>query len=162
MKNGAFHAGHKLDHTGLANILDKAIDDVVAKLAMGHLAAAESQAGFYFIAFGQEADGLVFLRLVIVLVNSYRELDFFDSDDFLLLARSPLALFFFVEIPPVILDAADGRNSVRRNFHKIEPSIPGDSQGFIGRQNAKLLTVLIDNADFTRADALIDADKGLG
>lgn len=162
MQNGAFHAGHELDNAGIAYVLYQPIDNVVTKLAMGHLAAAEPQACLYLVAFREEADGLVLLGLVIVLIHGHREFHFLDGDDLLLFARGSLALFLFVKVAAVVLDPADGGHGVGRNFDQIETPIARDSQGFKGGQNAKLFAVFIDDADFARADALIDADKGLG
>jgi hypothetical protein len=128
---------------------------------MGHLPAAESQARLYLIPLAEETDGLILLSLVVVFVHGYGKLDFLHRDDSLLLACGALAFFLLVKITAVVLDAADGRNSSGRNFDEIEATLAGDSQRFIGRQNAQLLADLIDNTNFAGADALIDADKGL-
>ena len=128
---------------------------------MGHLPAAESQTRLYLIPFAEETDSLILLSLVIVFVHGYGKLDFLHRDDSLLLACSALALFLLVKITAVVLDAADGWNSGGRNFDKIEATLAGDSQRFIGRQNSQLLAVLIDDANFAGADALVNANKGL-
>ena len=127
VQDGAFHARHELDHAGVADVLDEAVDDLVAQFAVGHLAAAEAQARLHLVALGQEADRLVLLGLVVVLVHGDRELDFLEGDDLLLLARGALALFLLVEKAAVVLDAADGRNGVGRNFNQIEAALAGDS-----------------------------------
>jgi len=113
VENGTFHARHKLDHSGVTDVLDETVNDFVSEIAVGHLAPAESQAGLDFVPFGEEANGLILLGLVVVLVDGYRELDFLDGDDFLAFASGALAFLFFVEVAAVILNATDGRNSVR-------------------------------------------------
>ena len=110
----------------------------------------------------QEADGLVLLGLVVVLVDGDGELDFLDDDDLLLLARGAFALFLLVEEAAVVLDAADGRNGVGRDFDQVETALAGDLQRFKGRQDAELFAVFVDHADFAGANAIVDADKGLG
>jgi hypothetical protein len=128
---------------------------------VGHLPAAESQARLYLIPFAEETDSLILLSLVIVFVHGYGKLNFLHRDDSLFLACGALALFLLVKITAVVLDAADGWNSGGRNFDEIEATLAGDSQRFIGRQDSQLLAVLIDDADFAGADALVDANKGL-
>jgi len=113
VQDGPLHARHEFHQAGIAHILDEAIDHVVAELAMGHLAAPEAQAGLHLVTLSQKTDHLVLLGLIVVLVNRNGELDLLDGDDLLTLARGAFALFLFVEIPAIILDAADWRNGVR-------------------------------------------------
>jgi len=113
VQDGAFHAGHELDHAGSTDVLDQPINDVVAEVAVSHLAPTETQARLYFVAFGEKADRLILFGLVIVLVDGHRELDFLDGDDFLALARGALALFLFVEKTAIILNPANGRDGIR-------------------------------------------------
>ncbi len=113
MQRSAFHTRHELDDAGVAHVLDQPVDDVVAEVAMGHLATLEAQRSLDLVAFLQEAHSLVLLGLVVVLVHRDRKLDFLDDDDFLLLAGSAVTLVFLVKIFAVILDTADRRNCVR-------------------------------------------------
>ena len=162
VEDGAFHAGHELDHAGVADVLNEAVDDVVAELAVGHLPAAEAEAGLHLVALIEEADGLIFLGLVVVFVDGDGELDFLNDDDLLLFAGGALALFFFVEVAAVVLDTADGRDGVGRDFDQIEAALAGYFEGLKGRQDAELLAVFVDDADFACANPVVDADKGLG
>ena len=161
MENGAFHARHEFDDTVVANVLDEPVDDGVAELAVGHLAAAESQAGLDLVAVNEEAHGLVFLGLVVVLIHGDGELDLFDDNDLLLFAGSAFALFLLVEKTAVVLDAANGRDGGGRYFDQIQAAFAGDLESLKGRQNAELLAVLVDYTDFARANPVVDADKGL-
>jgi len=162
VQDGAFHARHELHDAGFANVLDEPVDDGVTKFAVGHLAAAETEARLHLVALGQEADGLVLFRLVVVLVHGDRELDFLDDDDLLLLAGGAFALFLLVEVAAVILDAADGRDSVGADFYQVEAAFAGDPQSLKRGQDSKLFAVLVDDADLARADTIVDANKGLG
>src|ERR1035441_9908452 len=129
-KNGvqdrAFHARHELDDSRITDVLNKAVDDVVTELAVGHLAAAEAEAGFHLVAIGEEADGLILLGLVVVLVHGHGELDFLDGDNFLLLSGGTLALFLLVEIAAIVLNAADGRDGSGRNFDQVKAAFAGN------------------------------------
>ena len=161
VQRGAFHARHELHDAGVAYVHDEAVDDLVAKVAVGHLAALEAQAGFDLVAFGEEADGLVLLGDVVVLVDVDREFDFLDDDDLLLFARGAIGLVFLVEVLAVVLDLADGRDGVGRDLDEVEGTFAGHLEGVEGRHDAELFAVLVDHADFACADTLVGADKGL-
>ena len=160
MEGRAFHAGHEFDDAGVADVEDEAVDDLVAEVAVGHLAAFEAQRRLDLVAFAEEADRHVLFGLVVVLVDGDGELDFLDDDDLLLLAGGAVGLVFFVEIFAVVLDLADGRDSVGGDFYKVEGALAGHFEGFEGRHDAELFAIFVDDADFTGADALIGADKG--
>ena len=161
VQDGAFHSGHELDDAGFADVLDQAVDDGVAEFAVGHLAAAEAEAGLDLVALGEEAHGLVLLGLIVVLIHGDGELDLFDRDDFLLFAGGAFALFLLVEEAPVILDTADGWDGVGRNLDKVQTTLAGNSQRLEGRKDAELFAVFVDDADFARANSIVDANKGL-
>jgi len=61
VQDGAFHARHELNNSDLANVLDELVNDVIAQVAVSHLAAAEAQAGLDLVAAGKEFDRLVLL-----------------------------------------------------------------------------------------------------
>ena len=159
MQNRAFHARHELNHACVANVLDEAIDDRVAKFAMRHLATAEPQACLDLVAFVKEADSLIFLRLVVMLVYRNGEFHFFHDDDFLLFAGRPLALFLLVEEASVVLDAADRRDGVGRDFYEVQTTLACNLQRFKRGENAQLFAVFIDDANFAGANPVVNADK---
>ena len=159
VQRGAFHPGMEFHDGTLADILNQPVDDLVPKLAMGHLAAAEAQRRLDLVAVVQKADGLVLLGLVVVLVHCDGELDFLDDDDLLLFARRPLALVFFVEEFAVILNAANRWDGVGRNLHQIQTALAGDLEGFKRWKNAELFAIFVNYANFTRAYPIVDADK---
>ncbi len=96
-----------------------------------------------------------------MLIDRNRELDFLDGNDFLAFASSSLALFLLVQKAAVVLDTTDGRNGARRDFNEVEAALASDLQRLKGCKNAKLFAVFVDNADFARANPVVDADKGL-
>jgi hypothetical protein len=95
-----------------------------------------------------------------VLVHGNRKFAFLHRDDFLLLLGRPIALFLLVKEAPVVLNAADRRNRVRRYLDQVESPFARDSQCLKWRQNAKLFAVFVDDADFARTNLFIDANKG--
>lgn len=161
VKGCAFHAGHEFDQPGIADIENEAVDDFVAEVAMGHLAALESEGCFNLVAFAEKADGLIFLSLVVMFVDGDGELDLFDRDDFLLLAGCPFAFVLFVEEFAVVLNLADWRNGVGGDLYEVEGTFACHLEGIKRRHDAKLFAVFIDNADFSGADTFVGADKRL-
>src|SRR5258708_31834368 len=157
----AFHPWHEFDQAGIADVEYQSVDVLVTKVAMSHLPALEAQRGFHLVALAKKADSLVLLRLVVVLVDRDRELDLFDGDDLLLLARRPFALVLLIQILAVVLNLADRRNGVGRDLNQVERALPGHLQCFKRCHDAKLLAVFIDYADLAGADTFIGADKRL-
>jgi hypothetical protein len=97
-----------------------------------------------------------------VFVDCDRKLDFLDDDDLLLLAGSPLALFLLVEVAAVVLDAADRRYCVGRDFDEVKTAFAGELQRFEGNKDSELVAVFVDDADFAGTNPIINADKGFG
>jgi hypothetical protein len=159
MERIAFHPGHELNDTVVANVLDQPVDNGVSELAVSHLAPLKPKRGLHLVAVLQEADRLVAAGLVVVVVDGNRELDFLDGDGLLALAGRALALLFLVEKLAVVLNAANRRHRGRRDFNQVETALAGNFERFKWGKDAELLALLVDDADFAGADALIDADK---
>lgn len=122
---------------------------------MRHFASPEEDRGLYLIAILQEAQHMVLLGLVIVLVHINAELYFLDGDDFLVLFGGALLFLFFVEEFAVILDFTDRRSRVGGDLNQIKASFAGDFERFIRWQDAKLVALIVYDADFSRANAVI-------
>ena len=161
MERCAFHAGHEFDQPSVAYIEDKAVNDLVTEVAVGHLASLEAQRGLNLIAIAEETHCLVLLGLVVVLIDGDRELDLFNSDNLLLLASGAVAFVLLVEELAIILNLADGRNGVGRDFYEVERTLAGHFEGLEGGHNAELFAVLVDDADFAGADTFVSADERL-
>jgi hypothetical protein len=159
VQRGAFHAGHELDDSRVAHIHDEAIDDGVAELTVCHLTAFEAERRLDLVAFAEKADGLVLLGLIVVLVDGDRELHFLDDDDLLLLARRAIALVFLIEKLAVILNAANWRNGGGRNLNQVEAAFTRNLERLKGLHDAELLALIIDHANFARADAIVGANE---
>jgi hypothetical protein len=97
-----------------------------------------------------------------MLIDGHGKLHFLDDDDFLLLARCAVALVLLVKELAVILNAADWRLRGWRDFDQVQATLAGYFESFKGRQNSELFTVFVDDADFTRANSVVNADKRFG
>lgn len=161
MKRCALHAGHELDQASIAYIKDEAVNDLVTQVTVSHLATFEAQGRLDLVAFAKEADCLILLGLVVMLVDGDGELDLFDDDDLLLLAGGAVALVLLIEELAVVLDLADRRNGVRGDLYEVESALTGHLEGFKRSHDAELFAVLVDNANFACADTFVGADERL-
>lgn len=162
MERRAFHAGHEFDQASVSYIENEAVDDLVTEIAVGHLAALETERCLDLVAIAEKADGLILLGLVVVFVYRDRELNLFDDDDLLLLAGGAVALVFLIEELAVVLNFADGGNGVGGYLYEIQRAFAGHLKGFERSHDAKLFAVLVDDANFAGADTFIGADERLG
>ena len=110
------------------------------------------------VAFFDEPLNVVLLELVIVLVDLGPELDLLHLDDVLVPLRFARALLLLVLILPVVHDPADRGNGRGGDLHQVEPFLSGDCQGLRRRHDAELLTRVVNHADFTDANAFVDAE----
>jgi hypothetical protein len=129
---------------------------------VGHLPAFEAQRGLHLVAFIQEADRLVLLGLVVVLIHGDGELDLLHHDDLLFLARSPVALVLFIKELAVVLNAAHGWYGGWGDFHQIQAALAGNLQGFKRLHDAELFSLIVNHANLFRANAVVGADERLG
>ena len=161
MQRGTFHPRHKFDHTGLADIHDQAIDDLVSQIAVRHLPALETKARLDLVAFREEAYSLILLGHVVMLIDGDGELHLFDHDDLLRLAGRTLALVLLVQELSIILDLAHGRHGIGRDLHQIERALAGDLERLKRLHDAELCAILVNDAHFTGTDTVIGTDEGL-
>src|SRR5271157_1049128 len=143
----------------VAQVGDQAIQNPAPQALARHLASAEENCRLHLVAFGEEAQHVVLLGLVIVIVHVDAELHFLDRDLVLVLLGLALALFLLVQVLPVIHDAAYRRLSVGRDFYQVEGFFAGNLERFVGRHDAKLVAFIVDHAKFACANTLVGADE---
>src|SRR5690606_16516527 len=74
----------------------------------------------------------------------------------LALARLALALALFVAELAVVHQAAHRRARVGCDFNQVQVPFLGHGQSLVGRQNAQLLAVLIDDPHLADADLMVN------
>src|SRR5271157_4579002 len=143
----------------VAKVGDQSVQNPASQALACHLASAEEDGRLHLVAFGEEAQHVVLLGLVVVIVHVDAELHFLDRDLVLVFLGLALALFLLVQVLPVIHDAAHGRLSVGRDFYQVEGFFAGNLERFVGRHDAKLVAFIVDHAKFTCANTLVGADE---
>src|SRR5208337_466841 len=159
MQSVAFLSGSKFHDPFIAEVFDQAFQNFASQSLARHLASAEEDGRLHLVAFGEEAQHVVLLGLVVVIVHVDAELHFLDRDLVLVLLGLALALFLLVQVFPVIHDPANRRLSSGRDFHQVEGFLAGDLERVVRRHDTKLVAFIVDHANFACTNALIGADK---
>jgi len=155
----AFLPRSKLYNALRLHIFNQALQNLAPQPGARHLATAEENRCLNLVALGQEAQHMIPLRLVIVVVHIDTELDLFYGDRLLMLLGFPLFLLHLVEILPVIHDAAYGRLRGGRNLNQVQILFAGFPDRFERRHDAELIAFVINHANFAGPNAVVDADK---
>jgi len=151
----------KLNNRVRFYVFDQAFQNLAAQSRARHFPAAEEYRRLDFVAFIQEAQDVIFLRLVIVVVHVDAELDLFYDDRLLVLLGLALFLFLLVKILPVIHDPAYGRLRGGRNLDQIQVLFAGFLDRFVRWHDAELVAFVIYYANLARPNTIVDADKTL-
>lgn len=129
----------------------------VTKLLMRHLPSAELQLDAHLVPFCQEVFSMRDLNQVIMRVDADAEFHFLHLAALLVLVSLLLVLLLDVLVFAVVDDLADGWVGIRSHFHQIQTTLFGDANGLRSGNDAELMmTILLDNTDLGRTDALID------
>ena len=104
---------------------------------------------------------MILFGFVIVVIYIDPKLYFFYYDRFLMFLGLALFLLLLVQEFSVVHDAAYGRLCRGRNLYQIQVAFAGHFQRFVGRQDADLFAFVVNYADFSGTNALVDADKTL-
>ena len=82
------------------------------------------------------------------------------TDNFLIFLGLPTAFLFLILVTPVVSDPTNGRLCRRRNFHKIEPSLPCDDEGLLRRHYTELFPFIISNPNLSDPNTFVNPRAG--
>ena len=161
MQRIAFVARPILHDCLIADLIDKAFENRAAKALTRHFATAKEDRALDLVAFVEESEHVVLLRLVIVLVNVDAELNFLDDDLLLVLLGLAFLLFLLIKVLAEVKNAANRWLRSRRNLYQVETSFPGHFERFERRHDAELIRLVVDHSDLAGANTLIRANETL-
>lgn len=153
----AFHPGRLFDRAVRTELIGELIEQRLAQIGVGHLAAAKKDGEFHFVPGVEELGRLPPLRLEVVIVDLRPDANFFQFDDMLMTSRLALFPALLVAVLPVVHEPADGWHGIRRHLDQVEPTLARHLKRIECRDDADLLAVLIDQPNLADPDALIDA-----
>jgi hypothetical protein len=126
---------------------------------MSDLPPAKMDRRFHLIALVKQPRGVIFFEFVVVFIRARPKLYFLDCNEGLLRLGFLLLLFLFVLILTEVNDSANRRLSLRRDLDEIESALARDLDRLLRWHYAKLISVLVDDADFPNSDPFVDSDR---
>ncbi len=142
--------------TQLTALLGKVQEQLLTKLRMRHLPASETDRYFDLISVLQKLFGLIEPDVEIVNTDTNAELQFFCFHNTLIFTGLFFTFGLLKPVFAVVHDTADRRIGLRSDLDEVKAFIQGDFLRVLNGHNAKLGTVLINEADFTVLDCLVD------
>lgn len=155
----SFELWSDFNRSGFGKVRLELLEQGKAEFLMCNLAPAKVDRSFYLVSLMKQPRGVVLLELVIVLVGARPELYFLDGN------KSLFGLCFLLFLLLLVLElaevdySADRRLSLRGDLDEVQALAARDFDRLLRRHYAELIAVVIDDADFTNADALIDAHR---
>src|ERR1700731_2761714 len=149
--------GGRFDESVVGDVRTQALQQSVAQFGPRLLTSAKHDGDLDLRSRLQEADYVALLGLVVVIVDFWSQLLFFDDGLLLVPAGFARLLRRLVFELAVVHDFADRRSGVRGNFDEVEIGVRGDAQCVLDAHYAYLLSPGADQSDFRSADALVDA-----
>ena len=128
------------------------------QLLVSNLAATEVNGRLHLVAIVKYPNRIVLFEHIIVLIRARPELDLLNRNERLF--RFSFFLFFLL----LVLVLAEIDNSTNRwlslwcNFDKIETFAPCDFDCLLGRHNADLSAVFVDDPDLANSYSLIHSN----
>src|SRR5258708_35938861 len=101
VKRIAFLSGAEFHQALVFHVFNQAFQDLPSQTLPRHFASAEEDGRFDLVAFVEEAEHVILLRIVIMVVHVDTELHFFDRNGLLFLFGFAFALFVLVQEFPV-------------------------------------------------------------
>lgn len=157
----AFHAWIAFNFSVFGEVSRESLQQSLAQISVRNLAAPELDNSFHTIAFSEEANCVLLLELVIVIIRIRPEFDFLYLDDVLLLFLFVQPLLLLVLPLTKIHDLGDGWYGSGRHEDQIETHVSSLADREVSLQDFNF-TIGRDGADFSRTDILIDVFPNSG
>ena len=141
---------------------DEFFDDLEPDLGVGVFAAAKFQRDLHLHVFAKKINGVRGLDAEIMRINARTQLDFLHDRGVLVLAGIFFLLGEFVAELAEVHEPADGRHGVGRNLDEIHGVLPREVDRVGELDDAELLVIHADDADFAGTDFSVDADERRG
>src|SRR5215471_15103810 len=158
----AFESRFLLDFGDLRRIAFHPVEQLVAEILVRHFPAAKTKRDLNLVAFFEEPLDRAHLHVIVVIVDHRPQLDFFDLDDLLLLARLGRLLLRLILVLAEVENLADRRDRIWGDLYKIKPGLLRHGQSGVDFCDALVGAVFVDELNLADADLLVDARPLLG
>ena len=146
------------DNARFGEVLFQPLKQRKTQLFVSNLTATEVNGRLHLVAIVKYANRVVLFEHVVVLIRARPELDLLNRNERLLRFSFLLFLLLLVLVFAEINDSANRWLSLRCNFDKIETLAPGDFDCLLGRHDADLSAVFVDNPDLANSYSLIHSN----
>ena len=153
--HAAFEARLALHLGRVSQLLGDPLEEAGAQFGAGHLAAAEAQTDADLVAFAEQFSELAELDLQIVAADLGFHAQEADFGGLLSAAGLALTLGLPVLVLAIVHNPADRGVGTGRDLDQVQIALPRDAQGFASGHDAQLGPILVNEADFPSADALV-------
>ena len=123
------------------------------------LATLELNVELDLVLANEEITSLLDLEIDVVFTRLGAQPNFFQLHLMLLCRNGRLPLLLVLELA-IVHDSADGRAFVWSHFNQIEANVGGEPLSFRSGDDAKHLSLVIDDADRRKSDLLVDSMRG--
>jgi hypothetical protein len=155
-----FHHRTLLNNGDVGQGLDDAIDLTACNLRVRRFAPTESHQQTDLVALLNETAGRTGANVYIVVVRARAQPKLFQLYRVLMLLRFALFLRLLILRTAIIKELADGRDGVCRNLDEIKVFRPSHLQSLMGRHDAKLRPIFVDEPNFWDSNSAVDARAG--
>src|SRR5581483_2672311 len=122
---------------------------------MAHVGSSELHTYSNFVAFSQKLLDLACLDFNIMVICTWTHTNLFECDGLLVLTSLIFFLRLLVFKPTIVHQSTHWRDGIGCHLNQIQVSLSGNIKSLYGRHHSHHLTILIDQAYFACADALI-------
>ena len=126
-------------------------------VSVGHLTAAEADGNLDLVPGLEEARGIAYLDVHVVVVGLGTKLDLFELNLHLVTAGCRLLLLAVVFHPTVVGDATHRRPAIGGHLDEVEPAILRKANGIFREKLTKTIPFVVDYEHPGYADTLVDS-----
>ena len=141
----------------IPDLFAQLIEQFASEFWVSDRSAAEQNSELDLVAVFKELDCLASLGFAIVVSNFGLYTNFLELDHMLVFSGLTLFTTLFVAKSSVIHEPANWWNGVGRNFDKIETLFSRHFERVAGRNNADLVTFVVDEPYFANTNSLVHA-----
>lgn len=147
-----------LNRQGHGEHVHEEVDLFASEVSFPFFPSAEHHFDLYLVPFFKEVFGFSCFSLKVSSAGVEVEANRFEFDFFLMCFLLSFRLGLLVSKCTIVEDAGDRGNCERRDFDEVEISFDREAEGLFFRQDAELIILLVDDAEFAGSDLVVGAE----
>jgi len=147
-----------LHNSCFGEVLFQPLQQRKTQLFVSNLTTTEMNGRLHLVAIVKYANRIVLFEHIVVLIRARPELDLLNGNERLFRFSFFLFLLLLILVFAEINDTANRWLSLWCNFDEIETLAPGDFNCLLGRHDADLSAVFVDDPDLANSYSLIHSN----